>query len=150
MQETNTPTHLQDIYDDEKTVFLFSDDTTILQAEQNLEDKLVVTIFDANRLPSTVALSSFQKDEISFGRNENYDIPLQSRIVSREQHGRIILKNGKWYIEDLNSRNGLVYNNTNIKLKQINDGDLIRIDDSMETIADGVLFVFSSRKPGNQ
>ena len=51
---------------------------------------------------------------------------------------------GKWYIEDLGSTNGLIYNNANIKRREITDGDFIRIDDGVETVSEGVLFVVSS------
>lgn len=36
----------------------------------------------------------------------------------------------------------MIYNNRLIVSKPIGDGDFIRIDDGIETIADGVLFVF--------
>lgn len=102
-----------------------------------------VTVFDATLKPYTVDLSAAGKPVISFGRSDENDIKLTSHLVSR-QHGRIALIGGKWFIEDLNSTNGLIYNNANIRRKEIGDGDFIRIDDGVETVTNGVLFVFSS------
>jgi len=53
-------------------------------------------------------------------------------------------------MEDSDSTNGLIYNNANIKGKWLGDGDFIRIDDGVETIADGVLFVISSEVSQNR
>lgn len=112
-------------------------------------DGQVVTIFDASRLPQTLSLNLFGKSTITFGREETNDIVLSSPIVSRK-HGKFVLSGGKWVIEDTGSANGLIYNNSNFKKREINDGDFIRIDDGIETIKDGVLFVFSKSKSLNK
>lgn len=109
----------------------------------------IVTIFDAGHAPRTISLSNLGKTVITFGRLEENDIVLSSPLVSRH-HGRFILQNGKWRIEDADSKNGLIFNNANIKSREICDGDFIRIDDGVETIADGVLFVFSSAESENR
>ena len=110
---------------------------------------LLVTVFDGPAQPKAIRLDGFGKTNITFGRNDTNDIKLSSALVSRE-HGRFSFKNGQWYIEDKAlygdrpSENGLIYNNTAITSRALCDGDLIRIDDGIETIAEGVLFVFSS------
>lgn len=110
---------------------------------------LLVTVFDGPAQPKAIRLDGFGKTNITFGRNDTNDIKLSSALVSRE-HGRFSFKNGQWYIEDkalygdIPSENGLIYNNTAITSRALCDGDLIRIDDGIETIAEGVLFVFSS------
>jgi len=104
---------------------------------------LHVTVFDALQAPYTVTLSAGGKTVMAFGRAEDNDIVLGSHLVSRH-HGRIQLVGGKWYIEDLDSTNGLIYNDANIRRKELGDGDFIRIDDGVETVTNGVLFVFSS------
>lgn len=109
----------------------------------------IVTIFDADHVPRTISLSNLGKTVITFGRLEDNDIVLSSPLVSRK-HGRFIMQNGKWQIEDLDSKNGLIFNNANIKSREICDGDFIRIDDGVETIADGVLLVFSSAESENR
>jgi len=105
-------------------------------------DGQVVTIFDAACPPRTVSLSAFGKSVITFGREAGNDILLNSPLVSRN-HGRFVFLGGKWRIEDCGSTNGLIYNNSNIRMKEIGDGDFIRIDDGIQTVAAGVLFVFS-------
>lgn len=123
---------------------------TATQAESS-----IVTIFDGNEVPKTIDLKSFNKHIIYFGRESNNDIVLTSRLVSAD-HGRFINKDGIWYIEDRavfkdkNSTNGLIYNNVYVVSHLIGDGDLIRIDDGIETVAEGVLFVFSSAGSDNK
>ena len=83
------------------------------------------------------------------------DIVLTSHLVSGE-HGRFVCKGGFWTIEDkaaykdCGSTNGLIYNNASIISRTVGDGDFIRIDDGVETIAEGVLFVFSSADSDNK
>lgn len=118
-------------------------------------DCISVTIFDGDGWPQTVWLDDFHRDEIAFGRSTGNDIVLLSPIVSHE-HGRFYKKNGQWVIEDKamyradRSTNGLIYNNTRIYTKPLCDGDFIRIDDGIETISEGVLFVFSVRESNNE
>lgn len=115
----------------------------------------IVTIFDGNEVPGTIDLKSFNKHIVYFGRDPKNDIVLTSQLVSAE-HGRFVNKGGTWYIEDKaaykdsGSTNGLIYNNANIVSHSIGDGDLIRIDDGIETVAEGVLFVFSSVDSDNK
>lgn len=115
----------------------------------------IVTIFDGNEAPKTIDLKSFNKHIVYFGRDPKNDIALTSRLVSAD-HGRFVSKGGTWYIEDKaaykdsGSTNGLIYNNANIVSHSIGDGDLIRIDDGIETVAEGVLFIFSSADSDNK
>ena len=114
-----------------------------------------VTIFDADKAPYTVELSAFRKNAVTFGRAADNDVVLSSTLVTHD-HGRFAYANGKWYIEDRAvvknkpSTNGLIYNNFNITRKPLCDGDFIRIDDGIETISDGVLFVVSSAQSQNK
>ena len=115
---------------------------------------LAVTIFDGPLQPITLSLQAYGKSIITFGRNNTNDIVLSSPVVSRE-HGRFVFINGQWYIEDkafyagTPSKNGLICNNTYIVSRPLCDGDFIRIDDGVETIAEGILFVFSAQDSGN-
>lgn len=110
---------------------------------------LAVTIFDMNAQPQRIALNSFNKSTVTFGREAGNDIVLKSNIVSRK-HGRFSLRGGRWYIEDKStysgsgSTNGLIYNDSSIAAKPVYDGDIIRVDDGVETTSDGVLLIFSS------
>ena len=115
---------------------------------------LLVTIFDGMTEPATYLLDESHKRTITFGRNSGNDIVLASRLVSRE-HGRFSFRNGQWYIEDKAlygdspSKNGLICNDTATRVRALCEGDFIRIDDGMETIPEGVLFVFAAPGSGN-
>lgn len=108
-----------------------------------------VTIFDGSAAPITIQLKDFGKNFVYFGRDPKNDIVLSSKLVSAE-HGRFIFKDNSWFIEDKavysgkGSTNGLIYNESAINSHFIADGDFIRIDDGVETVKEGVLFVFSS------
>ncbi len=118
-------------------------------------DGSLVTIFDGSHAPQTISLRSFGKNVITFGRNPHNDIVLSSRLVSGD-HGRFINKNNVWVMEDRGayyregSTNGLIYNNASVLSRPISDGDFIRIDDGVETISEGVLFVFASEDSENR
>ncbi len=66
-------------------------------------------------------------DRIVFGRNADCQVVLATPSVSRE-HAVIRKIGGKYYIEDLNSRNGTEVNNVKIKARTpLKDGDEITI-----------------------
>lgn len=125
------------------------DKTTRFEASASESGDLQVTVFDATNKPYSVTLSRQGKTYLTFGRSPENDIVLVSHLVSRN-HGRIILQNGKWFIEDLGSTNGLIFNNANIRRKEIGDGEFVRIDDGVETVTNGVLFVFSAAASSNK
>jgi ABC-type multidrug transport system ATPase subunit/pSer/pThr/pTyr-binding forkhead associated (FHA) protein len=118
--------------------------TTLYQkpAAKIIIDVAHLMIFDGTAQPIEMDLADFSKNVMTFGRGEGNDIQLRSGYVSRS-HGQIRLINGKWVIEDLGSRNGLVFNGQNIMSRVLEDGDSIRIDDGAETTVGGVLLVFS-------
>lgn len=131
------------------------DKTTRFAGTTNQSASLLVTIFDSATAPHTIRLDEFGKNFIYFGRDPKNDIVLASHLVSAE-HGRFLYKDGVWIIEDkaiyqnVGSTNGLIYNNASIISHSISEGDFIRIDDGVETISDGVLFVFSSADSDNR
>ena len=101
----------------------------------------IVTVFDGTHTPWSVSLSDIGNSVVTFGRTDHNDIVLSSPLVSH-YHGSFICSGGKWYIHDNDSTNGLIYNNKCITDLEISDGDFVRIDDGVETVVDGVLFVF--------
>ena len=133
----------------------YTDKTTHFATVINQTAGSLVTIFDGTDAPKTVKLNAFGKNFIYFGRDPKNDIVLTSHLVSSE-HGRFVHKGDSWVIEDKavyannSSTNGLIYNNTSIVSRSICDGDFIRIDDGVETISEGVLFVFSSADSDNK
>ena len=112
-------------------------------------DIFAVTVFDGNSAPITVKLDAGNIDTVTFGRAPENVLILDSHLVSSE-HGRFVYTDRGWAIEDKAaysdspSTNGIIYNDTSITRRFIASGDIIRIDDGIETIADGVLFVISS------
>ena len=107
-----------------------------------------VTIFDGSGAPFPVNLDDYSGDEVTFGRREDNAIVLRSSLVSRS-HGRFFRSNGRWSIEDLGSRNGLICNDVVTRSKELIDGDIIRIDDGTQKMSEGVLFVVSSAAGGD-
>ena len=132
-----------------------NDKTMRARAQKLVTRNLYITVLDGKAQPKTYFLKDFQKNVITFGREDTNDIVLTSRLVSRE-HGRFILNNdGQWVIQDKvvfgpkPSRNGLLYNNTYVRSKPLSSGDFIRIDNQKEQLADGVLFVAVAEDEGN-
>ena len=66
-------------------------------------------------------------EELLIGREENCDIPLPDRQVSRS-HARIFWENDSYCIEDLNSKNGTHLNGEDVVgVAPLEDGDEIQI-----------------------
>ena len=104
----------------------------------------IITVFDGSEEPVEIDLGTFKKGAITFGRDSQNDIVLNSRYVSR-LHGRFRLFGGRCIIENNpNSTNGLIFDNRAVQNRVLDDGDTIRIDDGVETTVGGVLFVFST------
>ena len=116
---------------------------------------MIMTVFDGQEKPRSIKLDSFHKNVITFGRNPGNDIVLKSMLVSGD-HGRFRLVDGTWMIEDKGnympsgSTNGPIYNNASIRHRRLAEGDFIRIDNGIETISTGVLFVFSTGESDNR
>lgn len=118
--------------------------TTFFQRENvSVSNYAIVTIFDGSSEPVEKNLAQFNKETISFGRDERNDIVIHSKFVSR-QHGYFKLVDGVWIIENNpQSTNGLLFSGQRIERRNLDDGDNIRIDNNMESSATGVLIVFS-------
>jgi len=123
--------------------------TVFYKPEQKDNNNLQVTVFDANSSPRVFSLSDFHKSIITFGREQDNDISLSSPLVSRK-HGRFVRTVNGWRIEDADSLNGLTYNEAMVKVRDLADGDFIRIDDNLEAMEEGVLLVFSSAESVNK
>lgn len=66
------------------------------------------------------------KPTLLVGRRENCDIVLRFANVS-SQHCQMTLVNGYWYVEDLNSRNGVKVNGARVQEKRIDPGDELSV-----------------------
>ncbi|MBO0792439.1 MAG: FHA domain-containing protein, partial [Ktedonobacteraceae bacterium] len=73
----------------------------------------------------------FHQDVTTIGRTHGNDFIISGLTVSR-RHARLWFDNGRWYLEDLQSVNGTMVNN--IQLRQpviLNDGDVIKFGDEV-------------------
>ena len=67
------------------------------------------------------------KDDVTVGRGEEADLVLDERQVSR-QHIRIYKENNKYFVEDLDSKNGTWVNGNQFKgVRQLSDGDELHL-----------------------
>ncbi|MBC6935731.1 MAG: FHA domain-containing protein [Chloroflexi bacterium] len=67
------------------------------------------------------------RDEIIVGRDESCDVPLPERQISR-QHIRIYRQNDRFYVQDLDSKNGTWINGQPLKgSTELHDGDEIQL-----------------------
>ncbi len=105
---------------------------------------LILSIFDGMLRPRQINLATFGKNEITFGRGKDNDIVLESNLVSRAAHGRFLIRQGKVWVEDLNSVNGLILNGKFIQHSVFGGGDILRIDDETSGLKQGVLFLLTT------
>lgn len=68
---------------------------------------------------------SLGKERTSIGRKPQNDIRLDDPTVSGEHAVILMLQN--YYIEDMNSTNGVILNGKKVTRRQLNHGDMIRI-----------------------
>lgn len=67
------------------------------------------------------------QDEVIVGRDESCDVPLPERQISR-QHIRIYRQNDRFYVQDLDSKNGTWVNGQPLKgSTELHDGDEIQL-----------------------
>lgn len=79
------------------------------------------------------------QERVSLGRNPDCNVVIPVTSVSRE-HARILKLNGKFFIEDLQSRNGTYVNNQPITARTaLKHNDKIRICDFLATFQDNTL-----------
>ena len=66
------------------------------------------------------------KDELLVGRRESCDIVLRFANVSAH-HCQLTLKNGYWFVRDLQSRNGCKVNGIRVQEKRVDPDDTISV-----------------------
>lgn len=106
-----------------------------------------VTIFDYSHIPDEYNLMAFGKETVTFGRDDSNDIMIASDIVSR-RHGHFTVTDGRCYLVDDNSTNGIYVNGKRIQQVELKDGDSIRIDDMEQSLYSGISMVFSDKNSG--
>ncbi len=100
---------------------------------------LFLTVYDEDSEPAVVNLGGFEKEVVTFGRDVDNDIKLNSRYSAR-RHGKFVFRENGWHIIDGKSLNGLTYKGSAIERKALEDGDII-------TIGEIVRLVFSYKNP---
>lgn len=95
-----------------------------------------IVIYYGNQKSESYNLEQFQKEVVSFGRQPYNDIVLDLEFVSRI-HGVFYMEEGIWYVQDLNSTNGILVNGNRVEQYAIEEGDCICIQgkDSEESIS---------------
>src|SRR5271157_4592959 len=79
--------------------------------------------------PHAGGVFRLERDSAILGRHPDCDIVLDSGAVSR-QHARVVRVDNKFYIEDMQSRNGTYVNGRQIRERyQLNDEDRITLCD---------------------
>jgi len=73
-----------------------------------------------NGYDKTYDLECFAKDVVSFGRSPECDIVIEKTYVSRV-HGCFFKEKGKWFIQDLESVNGIIFEGKKIQGKRVMD-----------------------------
>jgi hypothetical protein len=92
-------------------------------AERKAE-KPIITVIEGKYLNQHWPI---EKDEIIIGRDDTCDVVLPERQISR-QHIRITKEENRFYIEDLESRNGTWINDVKLEGKrELLDGDEIHV-----------------------
>lgn len=93
--------------------------------------------------PDSGFISDIEKVSFSLGRSKTVDFIIQDPSISRH-HATILNENGNYFIEDNKSNNGLFVNNIKISKKQLSNGDIISIGNSvLEFIFENVSNDFS-------
>jgi len=86
-------------------------------------------------------------DAVVVGRSSTADLNLGDRFLSR-QHARLFLKDDRWFVEDLGSRNGTLVNGTRIEKPQsLKAGDELRLSGSVISIGKNKLVSPMSDSP---
>ncbi len=87
---------------------------TLLDNEKPASSKVLLSVKNNRKLIELLS----QKNSVTIGRSAEADIIIQDNIVSRK-HARVFKSGNKYYIEDLNSTNGVFVNGKKVKGKTV-------------------------------
>lgn len=77
---------------------------------------------------------TFDADSLVIGRKAGVDVVVDDASVSR-RHARLFVREGEWFVEDLQSRNGSRLNGQPLsEAARIKGGDVVRVGDSLVRI----------------
>lgn len=112
----------------------------------NKKLQYTISVIESGKIEN-YSFTDFQKEKVTFGRDEKNDIVLSSPLVSTF-HGHFELNNDSLIICDNKSLNGF-YINSFIKKDRfiLHDGDVIKIDNPNTPLCEGILmFITISTK----
>ena len=87
---------------------------TLLDNEKPASSKVLLFVKNNRKLIELLS----QKNSVTIGRSPEADIIIKDNIVSRK-HARVFKSGNKYYIEDLNSTNGVFVNGKKVKGKTV-------------------------------
>lgn len=102
---------------------------------RKIEDKISEKIGAPSSMgPNLTIIGGFDRDkrfiinkeEMTIGRDETCDMAINDPGVSRK-HASILSKENRYYIQDLDSRSGLMVNGSKGKYHMLEDGDIIKM-----------------------
>lgn len=95
---------------------------------KNLEGEVYLKLINRkDTLPFKIDEYYPVKNILTLGRKKDNDIVIKDLFISKE-HFKIVEDEGKYYLEDLNSKNGTQLNGEIIEdTARLNNGDMIRI-----------------------
>ena len=70
------------------------------------------------------------------GRTRSCHLQLDDRLISR-QHARFAKQDGRWSVEDLQTKNGLYLNEERVTFTPVNDGDVVSLGQHLLVFREG-------------
>lgn len=102
-----------------------------------------MTIVEGDGDPQEIDLGSFHKQELTFGRDQDNDIQIESMIVSA-RHGMLSWIDGSIVVSDERSTNGILYHDRYVDQCRLMDGDILRIDIKGGRSSKGIMLLFNA------
>ncbi len=94
-----------------------------LNHHTDLSKTLHIVVIVSGRI---IAQHAFNQQEISIGRSKQSDLFLDNISVSR-QHAKIKFIDNEFFIEDLNSSNGIYIKDQRVVKSQLNPNDIVKL-----------------------
>ena len=106
----------------------------------NTDNEFVILYCSPSIDEDVLKLKIKDKNEIIIGTDNRSDISYNYPLVSR-QHARLVLNNGAWFVQDLNSKYGTYVNNSVVTEKELEYGDIIFIMGLKIVVMKDTLFI---------